>query len=251
MILPNPAVTAVAASITVDGDTSDWDGVPGTDIRMYQILPIPGVEMGDLDPIDSTLKVAIDSENLYVLWEVADDFDYNPDDHHLSPSVAVMIRIDDPAAPHMGATEEDQQSSLGKVDIWHWELDCGPGERSGGIGILDTGVDGGNDPLCNLDDEYSTTPEDREDDGSVTAENGLLGVWEHTARASGQGANGIWVFEFSRLLQNDDPDDAQLSSGDTIAMALAYWDADETVDGWTGAGHVQSSSDGWILVGLP
>jgi hypothetical protein len=34
-------------------------------------------------------------------------------------------------------------------------------------------------------------------------------------------------------------------------MALAYWDADETPDGWTAAGHIQSSTGGWIEITLP
>jgi hypothetical protein len=147
----------------------------------------------------------------------------------------------------MGTTEENQRRSIGKVDIWHWELDCGPSVMSGGV----TGIPGGNDPPCNLDDEWSTTPENREDDGTALAENSIAGVWEHTARSQGAGADGMWVFEMSRLLETGDPDDAQLSPGGIAAMALAYWDADETPEGWTGAGHVQSSSDGWIDVTLP
>ena len=68
----------------------------------------------------------------------------------------------------MGTTEDDQDTSLGMVDIWHWELDCGPGLVSGG-----NDTPSGNDPDCNLDDEYSTTPEEREDDGSPQAENSM------------------------------------------------------------------------------
>ena len=243
--------TAAAASITVDGDTSDWDAVRGASINLQQIKGIPGVEWGELPDQDATLKVAADTENIYVLLEVPDDYDYNPDDHHLSPALAVMFLIDPAAAPHMGATEEDQKTSLGMVDMWHWELDCAPGEKSGGGAIEPGGVSGGNDPPCNLDDEYSTTPEEREDDGSSTAENSLVGVWDHTARASGSGADGTWVFEMSRPLQTGDPHDAQLSLGGSAKVAIAYWDADETGEGWTDAGHLQSASDGWINVALP
>ncbi len=53
------------------------------------------------------------------------------------------------------------------------------------------------------------------------------------------------------MLQTGDPDDAQFSSGMTTYLALAYWDADETPDGWTSEGHLQSSSFGWIEVSLP
>jgi hypothetical protein len=191
--------------------------------------------------------LATDSESVYVLVEIEDDYDYVPDDHGLSAAMAVMFRTDDPAAPHMGTTEENQRKSLGKVDIWHWVLDCGPGVVSGGV----TGIRGGNDPQCNLDDEYAKTPKDLEDDGSPQAENSLAGVWEHTGRGQGLGASGTWIFEMSRKLRTGDPDDAQLSPGTTSYMALAYWDADETPDGWTELGHLQSATGGWIEVTLP
>lgn len=100
---------------------------------------------------------------------------------------------------------------MGLVDIWHWELDCGPGEVAGGGGIP-----GGNDPNCNLDDEYATTPEEREDDETAQAENSLVGVWEHTERSQGAGADGLWIFELSRPLQTGDPQDAQFVSGGKI-----------------------------------
>ncbi len=240
------SLEAAAATITVDGDVSDWASITGANVTLQQIKPIPGVDMGVVDPVNVTLKVAVDSDNIYVLLEIPDDYDYVPDDHGLSAALAVMFRIDEPAAPHMGTTEENQKKSLGMVDIWHWELDCGPGVVSGGGGIV-----GGNDPLCNLDDEYAETPEDLEDDGTVQAENSLVGVWEHTGRAQGQGAPGTWIFEMSRPLNTGDPQDAQLVLGGTANMALAYWDADETADGWTEVGHLQSSSGGWIEVTLP
>ncbi len=207
--------------------------------------------MAEVAPVDVTLRVATDSDNIYVLLEVPDDYDYNPENHKLSAANAVMFLIDPAAAPHMGTTQEDQDTSLGKVDIWHWELDCAPGALSGGGAIQAGGVTGGNDPPCNFDDEYSTTPTEREDDGSVAAENSLIGVWDHTARALGNGADGTWIFEMSRPLDTGDPDDAIFVPGATVKIALAYWDADETDKGWTDAAHLQSSDAGWILVTLP
>ena len=239
---------ASAARIEVDGDTSDWTGIPWVEVPMEQIEPIPGEEFGPLDPITVRMRMAVDGERVYVLMEVPDDFDYDPGDHSLSPAMAVMFRIDEPAAPHMGVEEEDLERSFGKVDIWHWELDCGPGELSGG-GL--EGIRGGNDPDCNLDDEWATTPEEREDDGSREAENSLVGVWEHTGRDQGPGAPGTWIFEISRKLQTGDPDDAQMEMGGEVYVTLAYWDPDETPEGWTGAGHLQSSEYGWLEVKLP
>ena len=245
---PGPiSFEAVQASIIVDGDISDWSDVPVTTVPMQQIKPLPGTDMGELLPSSVDVRMALDSQMAYVLLEVADDYDYVADDHGLSSAVAIMFKIDNSAAPHMGTTEEDQKKSLGKVDIWHWELDCGPGEVSGGV----VGTVGGNDRACNFDDEYAKTPEDLEDDDSIDAENSLAGVWNHTARDEGNGAIGKWIFEMSRPLQTGDPDDAQFVANAIIHMALAYWDADETPDGWTDEGHLQSSSGGWIEIKLP
>src|SRR3972149_3543223 len=191
-------VDAASATITVDGDDSDWADIEGATIPLKQIdvdewdpaqVQDLEIDIGPLPPVDATLKVAADEENIYVLMEVPDGFDYNPDplQHNFSASMAVMFRIDEAAPAHMGVEEPDLGASLGFVDIWHWELDCGQGQMAGG-------GDTGDDPECNLDDEYAPNPEDREDDGggdtpnNPTGENSLSGVWTHTAAASGAGA---------------------------------------------------------------
>jgi len=250
-----------SATITVDGDDSDWADIEGATIPLKQIdvdewdpaqVRDLEIDIGPLPPVDATLKVATDEENIYVLMEVPDGFDYNPDPlmHNFSASIAVMFRIDEAAPAHMGVEEPDLGASLGFVDIWHWELDCGPGEMAGG-------GDTGDDPECNLDDEYAPNPEDREDDGggdtpnNPTGENSLSGVWTHTAAASGAGAEGTWIFEMSRPLQTGDTQDAQFASGENAYLSLAYFDPNESVEGWTDAGHLQSADEGWIEVALP
>ncbi|MEE8370317.1 MAG: ethylbenzene dehydrogenase-related protein [Dehalococcoidia bacterium] len=237
---------AAAATITVDGDNSDWADISGLNLTLEQ-FEIPAGSDWEYDsvaPKAATLKVAADGENLYVLVEVDDSFDYVADDHGLSAVIAVMFRIDEPAEPHMGSGADDFEAGLGMVDIWHWELDCGPGELSGG-GDLGSG----NDPDCNLDDEYSTDPEEREDDDSATAENSISGAWSHTAETIG--GEGTWIFEFSRPLQTGDPQDGQFVAGGTVQVALAYWDPKESLTGWSDAGHLTSADAGWIQVVLP
>lgn len=248
------AFDAASATVTVDGDNSDWAGIEGATVPMRQFDVPTGVDWdvpNPLDPIDVVLKVASDDENIYVLMEVPDDYDFVLEDHNLSPSPSVMFLIDPGAGPHMGSGDEDFEAGLGMVDIWHWELDCEAGAMSGGG---DPGS--GDDPDCNLDDEFATDPETREDDGggdvaNPDAENSIAGVWEHTARAEGAGADGTWIFEMSRPLQSGDSEDAQFSSGGTALVALAYFDADESADGWTDTGHLQSADIGWIDVTLP
>ncbi len=248
------AFDAATATITVDGDNSDWADIEGATVTLEQFEIPDGVDWdapGVVDPIDVTVKVATDDSNIYVLLEVPDDYDFDPADHNFSASPNVMFLIDAAAVPHMGAGDDDFETGLGMVDIWHWELDCAAGVTSGGG---DAGS--GDDPDCNLDDEYSTDPEEREDDGggdtaNAAAENSLAGVWTHTNSAGGIGAAGTWIFEMSRPLQTGDPEDAQFVAGGTVKMALAYFDADEGLEGWTDTGHVTSAESGWIEVALP
>jgi len=252
------AFDAASATIIVDGDTADWDSIAGVTVPLKQFELQSGVTFDDLDwdeanpldPVDVGLKVATDSDNIYMLLEVPDDYDFVLDDHKLSAALAVQFLIEVDAGAHMGAGDDDFEAGLGMVDMWHWELDCAAGALSGGGGIA-----GGDDPACNFDDEFATDPEEREDDGggdaivNADAENSLAGVWQHTASATG--ADGTWIFEMSRPLQTGDPQDAQFAGGATILMALAYWDADESLEGWTDTGHLQSADAGWIEVTLP
>jgi len=202
----------------------------------------------------TTVKAAHDGEYLYVLMTVVDDFDYNPDDPHLSASPSVMWAIDTAAGPHMGTEDlEGEGPSLGMVDIWHWELECAFGENNGGaVSGPGEGKPAGNDAGCNFDDEFSTDPEERYDDGDSEgpagsgAENSLLGVYTHTNPTNG--SDGTWTFEMRRKLNTGDTQDAQFTVGGTALMALAYWDADNSPEGWDDADHVQSSNQGWIEV---
>ncbi len=233
--------------ITVDGNAADWAAIPGTSVSLTQVKPIPRLQMGKLAPMVVTLKVAVDSKMVYILLEVPDDYDWVPTDPYLSAKMSVMFRIDDPAEPHMGTTEEEQKKSLGIVDMWHWTLACGPGEVAGG-----GGSPSGKDAKCSLNDEWSTTPTLRKSDNTPQGENSVAGAWEHTGRTAGPGTPGTWIFELSRPLDTQDPQDARLTLGGKANVALAYWDPDETPDGWTEVGHVQSASPhGWIQVLLP
>jgi hypothetical protein len=236
---------APAAAITVDGDASDWDGIDGLD------LTLEGIEGEEVDPNDVNVKVAHDDENLYMMFEVSDDYDFNIDDHHFSPAIGVMWAIDSEAGPHMGSDAEgaeDSYISLGMVDIWHWELDCLAGEGQGGAVSGPGDGTAGNDAACNLDDEYATDPETREDDDTASAENSLLGVFDHSNPVAD--GDGTWFFEMSRPLDTGDAQDARFTVGDHALLALAYWDPDFSFEGWDDASHVQSSSQGWIEVHL-
>jgi hypothetical protein len=236
------AVDAPPALIAVDGDPSDWADVDGLEFTMEAIA---GEE---IESHDGTFKAAHDDEFLYVLFTVDDDYDWNAEDAHLSASNAVSWAIDAGAGPHMGSEEPDRETSLGMIDIWHWELECGLGEDMGGRVAGPGDGDPGNDSGCNFDDEWSTTPEIREDDNGDGAENSLLGVFTHSNPVEGE--DGTWYFEMSRPLQTGDAQDAQFEVGGSSLLALAYWDADNSSEGWDDAEHVQTSNQGFIEVTL-
>jgi hypothetical protein len=216
------------SGITIDGLIGDWSGIPGTKVTMIRPTATSQRLVDGLE-----LRTAYDDSNIYILAIVTDDYDYNATDHHNSAAIAVLLRIDDAATPDMGG-------GRGYVDIWHWELDTGPGVMAG------FNIDSGNDPVGNLDDEYSLSPTDRHDDDTA---NEVYGVWSHTDM-SADGAAGKWIFEMKRALTTSDTlkQDAQLTVNQTYKLAIAYWDADETGEpgvnnGWTAAGHYSTCTD--------
>ncbi|MGB8360381.1 MAG: ethylbenzene dehydrogenase-related protein [Acidimicrobiia bacterium] len=220
---------APTVSISVDGDAADWEDVPSETIELEPVL------RQDVLPHTATISVARDATNVYVLFEVSDNLTWTEGDVHKSGAAAVMWRIDDAAATHMGAEAESLGESQGMVDIWHWQLECPAGSTSGGAA---SATDNGDDPVCDLDDEWSATPSEREDDDGDGAENSLLGVWSHDGSS--------WIFEISRPLVTGDANDADLSEGGNLA--LAYWDGDNGDEGWGNLQHVVSSDAGWIEV---
>ncbi len=233
-------VTAVKYhGIVIDGLVGDWAGINGTTVTLIRPFATSQRIVDGL-----TLKVAYDDANIYVLAMVNDDFDYNATDHHLSGSITVLWQTEPAATPDMGGGN-------GLVDMWHWELDTGPGVPAGGPNYT-----GGNDPIGNFDDEWAIAPGSA-NRGDDALGNELYGVWSHT-NMSAQGAPGFWIFEMRRPLTTSDTlnEDYQFTVGGTAGMAFAYWDADQTPTGWTAAGHYASCRDpstldfSWINVTL-
>jgi hypothetical protein len=230
-IVPVSADVGITAEkhtgITIDGQIGDWAGIPGTTITMIR-------PMATSQRIEDGLEVrmAYDDSNVYVLILVTDDYDYNATEHHNSAAVAVLFAIDEDATPEMGG-------GRGYVDIWHWELDVGPGVVTG------FNIGSGNDPVGNNDDEYALSFSDRHDDSIA---NELYGAWSHTDM-SAVGAEGMWIFEFKRALTTSDAtQDVQFQTDETARMSIGYWDADELGEpgvnnGWTAEGHYTTCID--------
>lgn len=221
--------------IVIDGLIGDWEDIPGTTVTLIRPLSTSDRIVDGL-----VLKLAYDDANIYMLALINDDFDYNVTDHSLSAALAVLWQIDPAATPNMGGG--------GYVDIWHWELDCGPHTINGFNPFS------GNDPPCNFDDEYAWSVPNRFDDAEA---NELYGSWSHT-NMSAPGAPGWWIFEMRRSLKTSDTlgQDRQFNVNETVGLAVAYWDADETPAGWNPWGHYSTCTDpatlqfSWINVTL-
>lgn len=226
--------------LTIDGDASDWAEISGIELTLE---PIVGESV---PPREASVKVAHDGSNIYVLFTVDDDFNWSEIDPHFAGAPAVMWAIESAAGPHMGGDDPTGLPGLGLVDIWYWRLECPIGVEQGGS-VSDSGAgDPGNDAACNFDDEWASDPETTGDDNAPSSENSLLGVFSHTNPV--EDGDGTWFFEMRRPLQTGDPLDAQFSPGQSIPLALAYWDPDAGENGWGRQDHVQSSDHGWINV---
>jgi mono/diheme cytochrome c family protein len=115
----NLTLSAPAASITVDGDPADWDGIEGLELTL-----VPIEERPDVAPVPAAIKVAHDGLSLFVLFAVEDDFDWSDVDPRLTGAPGVMWAIEDAAGPHMGGEDPSGEPGLGLVEIWYWRLEC-------------------------------------------------------------------------------------------------------------------------------
>ncbi len=199
-------------SITIDGDEADWENIPKTVVTL--------TKLGGTDTRQAEVKIAYNETHLAFLYIVEDNYNVNLSSHKLSPSVAVEWAIDEDAGPHMG---QEGGVSTGKVDIWHWEL-----EKSAGFLHTPNATSGKGGH--GLDDEWATSPANRYDDAK---ENSLYGAWNH----SNDTDHAKYFFEFMRPLVTNDPNDTQFEDNHAFKLNLAYWDPDETVNGWTPSGH--------------
>lgn len=120
----------------------------------------------------------------------------------------------------------------------------------------------GNDHTSNSDDEFSVHPCIRDDDASskaylsrylqretYTYRNQLRYAWSHSAINSYQypfadnGADGTYIFEFSRPLTTNENTDVQFSVGGDSYYSFALWIPPAVGGEWTAAGHYVAPAD--------
>ena len=113
----------------------------------------------------------------------------------------------------------------------------------------------GNDRTSNSDDEFSVHPCLRSDDGSGSSyvrefreertqyQNQIRYAWSHSAIDSSQypfgtnGAEGDYIYEWSRPLSTLENTDAIFRKGETAYFAFAFWIPPELGTGWEDANH--------------
>ncbi len=228
------ATKITSGDIKIDGDSSDWSDIPAADLELESYKKLPGEYKIDV-------KIAYDGTTVYFLVEIPDEYFFTAGNPEMSPALAMATPINASEGAHMGAPSEDNlDKSEGFVDIMHWET--GLGEH--GVVAGDNGTATGKG-IGGLDDEFASTPFDRHDD---VGENGWTGVWDHTTTTYTNGDAGKYIFEYSRSMNAAEDTDASYKDGGESEIFFAYWNPQETGDGWTANGHY--TNEGALVVGF-
>ena len=232
----------------LDGDLSDWANVTGIDIQLKNITGSP-YEAGNLKAM-----CLYDSTHFYLAMEVPGAYRFDATTDELCAAIGMMMKIG-PQATYvdMGGCPDAVNGCLNGVpdsctpylvDIGaHWEL------ATTQQGVEYTVNDGdGDDPIANKDDEYGVSATCRSDDEGTGAGNEWSGAWLHSNNSTTVEDGAYYVFELSRLLTTpSSTTDRQLAAGETYEFGLAFWDPNQSADGWSDDGHyVTGCADQWM-----
>lgn len=268
----------VPGTITIDGNSSDWDSVDGQFFKMRQAFGTPTVyPQGSGEML---IKVAHDGRNIYVLLQTPGAFVWSSENAHLAPSVALMFGIGDDASFNMmgGCAECSEEACRGhEVDLLHFELSTAIPGRLYGTNVVDKMLASGKDSIGSLNDMFAWNPHCLSFDSppassGINASNYLFagsgaqnewqGSWSHTsisleyglvssdAPFGKMGTEGDYVFEFTRPLRTEDrfQQDVQLTIGNKHRFGAAIW---YPVGGeqWSSGQHYVLSCD-WVSLDL-
>ena len=213
--------------VTVDGKPDEWKDVPQIDVTLESAVE-------GTSTTSAHLKAMFSDKDIAFLFIVDDDFDYEDvskgGSHHGSGAVALLFVLEGGAdAAFMGGASTDpnnryrNDTSVGTVDIWHFELDWGENTK-------DT-----------VGDMWADMPgNQREDKGTEPSQ--ISGAWSFVPKSGttkSNGTEGTWYFEMMRPLTTNDNEDVQFEKGQKYFMNMAYWDADFDGEhsGWADEDH--------------
>ena len=237
---------------TIDANDSDWAGVEVFESPLTGALTSEAYTAGNMK-----IQCAYDDTNIYFFYQFPGKYMFDSSDNHKCAAVATMFQMGEKATLfNMGGCPLSEAVNCDTapegcvpyvVDIAaHWELK--DTERAVMYGPND-GT--GDDPIANKDDEFAVGPWCRDDDLGENPGNEWSGAWDFLEDAT-DGAEGYYVFELSRPLTTPSPEtDVQLKAGTEVNFGIAFWNPDETQNGWSNAGHVVTAcSPGWDWIGL-
>ena len=226
------------SKITIDGNETEWEDILDHDFTLSS-----PVNPTDSYTVPAELKVAYDANYVYFFVVIIEKFQgYNltkaaetdsfVHDQMWGLGLAFSINGSD-SSRHMGATNENDPTSVGYADIMHWEAEVPMGVATSSAGF---------------EDMWATAWADKEVDA---AGNAWTGAWMHSNPTNG--TDGEYTFELKRALTNNDPNDAQFKMNAKNEITIAFWDPFQSVNGWTDDGHYTSSEYGtyFILGTLP
>ena len=221
---------------TLDGDLSDWANVTGIDIQLTNIT-------GSVyEPGNLTAKCLYDSTNFYLAMEVPGAYLYDATTDELCAAIGMMMKIGQEATfVNMGGCPDAANGCINGVpdtcnsylvDIGaHWQL---PSTQQGVV--------------YTISDESAVHAYCRTDDENIGGGNEWSGAWVHSNNSTTVEDGAYYVFELSRPLKTGSATtDSQLAAGDTYEFGLAFWDPNQTVDGWSDNGHyVTGCAEQWM-----
>lgn len=246
VVCPQPSTLTckyTAKKPKLDGNLKEWSKVKGIEVDLFNTI------LEEYYGGAATFKCLYDDKYIYFALSVPGPYRFDPKDNHKCASIATMFKIGQAATyVDMGGCPDANfpdacidgippQCDEHRVDIGaHWEL---AGTTQGTFYAMNSTLASGNDPVANLDDEFTVSPYCRVDDSGEGASNEWSGAWRHTD-SSADGAEGDYIFELSRLLKakSSTTDLQVLSAGETYSFGIAYWDPFQTEEsGWSDIDH--------------
>lgn len=242
-------------SPTLDADLTEWQSIDGVTTSLQSITGTK-YEAGD-----ASLKCMFDNQTIFFAFEIPGAYQYNASVDELCAAIGIMTKVGVSATFYNMGGCPDAMSGCGStgtipdtcvdyvVDIGaHWQLPSTPKQGfEYGIGKQSVNDEGETEGVV---DEFAASPYCRLEDKESNGSNDWYGAWKHTNPT--EGMDGTYIFELSRPLSTASATtDAQYLAGGAYDVGVAFWDPNESADGWSDPGHyVTGCANKWIELQL-